>query len=91
MRELWGLANGERILHTAHRTTTSSSASRRLAALLDGAGYTEIARAQKGEKYSRHYTYTKQLGLERIILLGGRRRLLRLSHPFLQGRAGRGL
>lgn len=70
MRELWGLANGERILHTAHRTTTSSSASRRLAALLDGAGYTEVARAQKGEKYSRHYTYTKQLGLERIILLG---------------------
>ena len=38
IRELFGLANGEHILHTAHRTTTSSSASRRLAALLDAAG-----------------------------------------------------
>ena len=37
MRELYGLERGEHILHTAHRTTTSSSASRRLAALLDGA------------------------------------------------------
>ena len=26
IRELFGLVNGERILHTAHRTTTSSSA-----------------------------------------------------------------
>lgn len=70
MRELFGLANGERILHTAHRTTTSSSASRRLAALLDAAGYEEVIRAKKGETYGRHYTYTKQLGLERITLLG---------------------
>ena len=35
MRELWGLANGENILHTAHRTTTSRSAWERLKALLD--------------------------------------------------------
>lgn len=70
IRELWGLEHGERILHTAHRTTTSSSASRRLAALLDAAGYTEIIRAKKGETYDRHYTYSKQLGLERIVLLG---------------------
>lgn len=70
IRELWGLEHGERILHTAHRTTTSSSASRRLAALLDAAGYTEIVRAKKGETYDRHYTYSKQLGLERIVLLG---------------------
>ena len=69
MRELYGLEHGERILHTAHRTTTSSSASRRLASLLSDAGYTEVIRAQKGQKYSRHYTYTKQLGLERITLL----------------------
>ena len=26
MRELWGLQNGERILHTAHRTTTIRAA-----------------------------------------------------------------
>ena len=25
MRECWGLINGERVLHTAHRTTTSHS------------------------------------------------------------------
>lgn len=69
IREMYGLTHGERILHTAHRTTTSASASRRLAALLDGAGYTEITRTKKGEKYDQHYTYSKQLGLERIVLL----------------------
>lgn len=70
IRELWGLEHGERILHTAHRTTTSTSASRRLAALLDAAGYIEVTRVKKGEKYEKHYTYTKQLGMERIVLLG---------------------
>ncbi len=69
IREMYGLTHGERILHTAHRTTTSASASRRLAALLDGAGYTEITRTKKGEIYDQHYTYSKQLGLERIVLL----------------------
>lgn len=38
IRELWGLANGENILHTAHRTTTSRSAWERLKLLLDDAG-----------------------------------------------------
>lgn len=70
IRELWGLEHGEKILHTAHRTTTSSSASRRLSALLDAAGYVEVIRIKKGQKYDRHYTYTKQLGLEKIVLLG---------------------
>lgn len=70
MRELYGLTHGERILHTAHRTTTSASASRRLAALLDAAGYIEVTRIKKGEKYDKHYTYSKQMGLERIVLLG---------------------
>ena len=36
--ELWGLQNGENILHTAHRTTTSRSAWERLKDLLDDAG-----------------------------------------------------
>ena len=35
--ELWGLSNGENILHTAHRTTTSRSAWERLKTLLDDA------------------------------------------------------
>ena len=38
MRELWGLTHKQRILHTAHRTTTSRSAWERLKALLDEAG-----------------------------------------------------
>lgn len=69
IRELFGLIKGERILHTAHRTTTSSSASRRLASLLNGAGYTEIARPKNGMKYEKAYTYSKQFGLEKITLL----------------------
>lgn len=69
IRELWGLEHGERILHTAHRTTTSSSASKRLANILNEKGYTEIARPKLGEKYKKAYTYSKQFGLERITLL----------------------
>lgn len=44
MREMWGLKNGERILHTAHRTTTSHAAWERLCGLLDKAkiGYKSI-------------------------------------------------
>lgn len=38
IRELYGLENGEQILHTAHRTTTSHSAWERLLRLLDKAG-----------------------------------------------------
>lgn len=37
MREMWGLKNGERILHTAHRTTTSHAAWERLCNQLDKA------------------------------------------------------
>lgn len=37
MREMWGLKNGEKILHTAHRTTTSHTAWERLCSLLDKA------------------------------------------------------
>lgn len=37
MREMWGLKHGERILHTAHRTTTSHAAWERLCGLLDKA------------------------------------------------------
>lgn len=69
IREVYGLVHGEKILHTAHRTTTSSSASKRLADILNGIGYTEIARPKKGESYEKAYTYSKQFGLERIKLL----------------------
>lgn len=70
IRELWGLTNGEKILHTAHRTTTSTAASRRLVERLVAAGYEEVERTKKGVQYDRHFTYAKQKGLERIVLLG---------------------
>ena len=69
IREMWGLLHGERILHTAHRTTTSTSASRRLQARLVAAGYEEVTRIKKDQKYDKHFTYTKQMGMERIVLL----------------------
>ncbi len=69
IREIYGLEHGEKILHTAHRTTTSSSASKRLASILNGKGYTEIARPKNGEKYKKAYTYSKQFGLEKITIL----------------------
>ncbi len=69
IREMYGIIHGERILHTAHRTTTSSSASKRLANILNGMGYTEIARPKNGLKYEKAYTFSKQFGLEKIVLL----------------------
>lgn len=69
IRELYGILNGERILHTAHRTTTSSSASKRLAKFLSDSGYTEVIRVKQGKKYKKSYTYAKQFGLERITIL----------------------
>lgn len=75
MRELYGMIKGERILHTAHRTTTSHSASVRLTQLLDSLGYTEVQRMSKGKvaagEYCKHYTYSKQFGLERVHVLDG--------------------
>src|SRR5690625_5918851 len=41
IRELFGLKNGERILHTAHRTTTSAAAFNRLLAILEESGLEE--------------------------------------------------
>lgn len=38
IREMWGLQQGEHILHTAHRSTTSRAAWERLKTLLDDAG-----------------------------------------------------
>ena len=57
IREMWGLVNGEKILHTAHRTPTSHSAWERLCTLLDEAKI--------------EYKATKQFGLETIRLGNG--------------------
>lgn len=59
MRELHGLRTGERILHTAHRTTTSHTAWERLINLLSKSGLRE----------GTDYKTTKQYGLERIDML----------------------
>lgn len=69
IREMYGIEIGEHICHTAHRTTTSSSASKRLADLLKAKGYSEVFRPKKNVTYSQSYTYSKQFGLERITLL----------------------
>lgn len=58
-RELDGLIEGERILHTAHRSTTSHAAWERLCKLLADAGYVE----------KEDYKTTKQFGLETIRFL----------------------
>lgn len=67
--ELDDLFAGRKVLHTAHRTTTSSSASLRLANLLKDMGYEEVQRISRDEVYEKAYTYSKQFGLERIKLL----------------------
>ena len=59
MRELWGLVNGEKILHTAHRTTTSHAHWEKLCDLL----------ANSGLKEKEDYKTVKQFGLERIEML----------------------
>jgi len=63
MRELRGLKRGERILHTAHRTTTSAAAFNRLLEIMEEAGLEE------GEDYKK----IKAIGREQIILKDGGR------------------
>lgn len=67
--ELDDLFAGRKVLHTAHRTTTSSAASLRLANMLKDMGYTEEQRVKPDEVYEKSYTYLKTIGLERIRLL----------------------
>lgn len=58
MRESYGLKKGEQILHTAHRTTTSHSAWKRLCDLLEKGGLKE----------GKDFKTLKQFGLETIEL-----------------------
>lgn len=69
MREIYALEHGEKVLHTAHLTSTSSDASYRLAEALTRMGYEEVIKKKKDEKYNHHFTYRKQFGLEVITLL----------------------
>ena len=70
-RELDGLINlGEKIFHTAHRTTTSHDAFNRLYTALKAAGYQEHSRKQK-KMPARSFFASKQYGLEHIEITGG--------------------
>lgn len=70
-RELDGLINlGEKICHTAHRTTTSHDAFNRLYILLKKAGYEEHSRKQKVMP-EKSFFASKQYGLEHIEVTGG--------------------
>lgn len=62
-RERYGLENGERILHTAHRTTTSAAAFNRLLAILEESGL------EDGEDFHK----IKATGRESIELADGGR------------------
>lgn len=70
MRELYGIVKGERICHTAHRTTTSHSAFLRIYDLLKKAGYEEHSRKKK-EMEKNTFFASKQYGLEHIELTDG--------------------
>lgn len=69
MRELYALRTGEKVLHTAHQTATSSDAAYRLAEALSRMGYEEVIKKKQGETYDHHYTFRKQFGMEVITLL----------------------
>ena len=70
-REMYGLIElKEKILHTAHRTTTSHDAFNRLYTLLKKAGYQEHSKKKK-EMPERSFYASKQYGLEHIEISGG--------------------
>lgn len=72
IRELWGLINGEKICHTAHRTTTSHQAWDRLCKVLAETGYVELGRAKKDEDIpEKSYKVIRQYGLESITVTNG--------------------
>ena len=70
-REFDGIVNlGEKVCHTAHRTTTSHDAFNRLYTLLKKAGYEEHSRKRK-EMPEKSFFASKQYGLEHIEISGG--------------------
>lgn len=70
-RMMDGIINlGEKIVYTAHRTTTSHDAFNRLYTLLKKAGYEEFNKKKKGMPDKSFYA-SKQYGLEHIEVTGG--------------------
>lgn len=72
IRELWGLKNGEKICHTAHRVSTAHQAWDRLLRILSDCGYEELGRSKKEDKIpEKSYKVARQYGLESIVVTGG--------------------
>lgn len=90
-RMLWGYKHGERILYTAHQTSTSHSMWERFCQVLKAAGYEEIARIKKNETYTdEDYKSTKQFGLERVEHANGARGLANFRTRTSSGGLGEG-
>ena len=72
IREVWGLIHGEKICHTAHRTTTSHQAWDRLCKVMTEIGYVELGRRKKDEEIpEKSYKVIRQYGLEQIAVTNG--------------------
>lgn len=69
IRELYAVTHGEKVLHTAHRVTTSTSSANRLASFLKDAGFKEVLRPKKDKIYKNSYSHAKQVGQEKITML----------------------
>lgn len=70
MRILYGLEHGEKILYTAHRTTTSHSFYERIDEALSAMGYVKASVARKEDNVPQEQLYDayKANGLESIVL-----------------------
>ena len=80
IRVLWGITHGERILYTAHRTTTSHSTWEKVAKALSDSGFVE------GEDFKT----TKQMGLEHIEALDGSGAVMNFRTRSSKGGLGEG-
>ena len=80
IRAMYGLTHGERVLYTAHRTTTSHSAWEKVIDRLTKAGFIE------GEDFKT----TKQYGLEHIELLKGAEGIINFRTRSSKGGLGEG-
>jgi len=80
MRAMYGLTHGERVLYTAHRTTTSHNAWEKVIERLTKAGYIE----------KEDFKTTKQFGLERIEWLKGENGVINFRTRSSKGGLGEG-
>lgn len=80
IRGIYGLTHGEKVLYTAHRTTTSHSTWEKIVERLAKAGFTE----------GKDYKTTKQYGLEHIEWLDGSGGLINFRTRSSKGALGEG-